>query len=139
MLDTIIWIILIVLSVCSVVWAIYERHNVEIARTIAERAVRERIQEALDKQRAVVKGQVAEQMYPVLPACPFLPSDMRFIGNPIDFVVFDGYTDTKDGSGSIKEVVFVECKTGASRLSPHQRAIRDAINEGRVRWETVSL
>ena len=31
----------------------------------------------------------SEQMAPLLPEFPFASADARFIGNPIDFVVFD--------------------------------------------------
>lgn len=88
-------------------------------------------------QRATVKGQLAEQMYPLLPSCPYLPSDMRFIGHPVDYIIFDGYTETKDGNGDIREVILADIKTGNASLSKHQRAIRDAVIAGRVRWLTI--
>lgn len=88
-------------------------------------------------QRATVKGQLAEQLYPIMPSCPYLPSDMRFIGHPIDYIIFDGYTETKDGEGEIREIIFADIKTGKSSLSKHQRAIRDAVVAGRVRWQVM--
>jgi predicted Holliday junction resolvase-like endonuclease len=34
----------------------------------------------------------------------------------------------------VDEVVFVEVKTGESRLNPVERSLRDAIQEKRVSW-----
>lgn len=90
-------------------------------------------------QRSTIKGQLAEQMYPLSDRCPYLLSDMRFMGMPVDYIIFDGYTECKDGGGQFREVIFGEVKSGSSQLSRHQRAIRDAINEGRVRWENINI
>lgn len=89
-------------------------------------------------QRSVIKGQIAEQLYPMTPQCPYHISDMRFIGNPIDYIVFNGYTNSKDGECRVEEVIFLEVKSGSARLSQTQRAIRDAINSGRVKFDTVN-
>jgi predicted Holliday junction resolvase-like endonuclease len=92
-----------------------------------------------DTQRAVIKGQLAEQFYPLTDRCDYLPSDMRFLGMPIDYIIFDGYTDAKDDGGQIREIIFAEIKSGSSQLSRHQRQIRDAVIAGRVRWETINV
>jgi predicted Holliday junction resolvase-like endonuclease len=86
--------------------------------------------DAAMRSRAVISGQVSEQMAPYLPGFNHNPSEARFIGKPIDFVVFSGL----DGK-SVDEVVFVEVKTGGSRVSPVERSLKDAIEGGRVRWE----
>lgn len=96
-------------------------------------------EKSLSTQRAVIKGQLAEQLYPLSIDCPYTLSDMKFIGMPIDYIIFDGYTQCKDGDGEIREIIFADIKTGKATLSPHQRSIRDAVNSGRVRWETINL
>ena len=55
-------------------------------------------------------GRISEQMAPLLPEFPFSSADARFIWNPIDFVVFDGYTQVKDEKGDSISVVLVEVK-----------------------------
>lgn len=91
-------------------------------------------------QRATIKGHLAEQLYPLLSeACPYVLSDMRFMGMPIDYIIFDGYTECKDGDGFIREIIFADVKSGQAQLSKAQRSIRDAINAGRVKWETINL
>ena len=54
------------------------------------------IKDAVKKSKAVVAGKVAEQIVPFLPEFKYNPKDARFIGSPIDFIVFDGL----DGGGS---------------------------------------
>lgn len=83
------------------------------------------------RQRAVVGGQVSEQLAPYFPDFPFSPSEARFIGKPVDFLVFVGM-DRKH----IEKVVFVEVKTGSARLSSQERLLREAIDAGRVEWLT---
>ena len=75
-------------------------------------------------------------MAPLVPAFSdrFDPAEARFLGAPIDYVVFDGL-----GRGELREVVLVEVKTGASRLSASEREVERAIAEGRVRFETLRL
>src|SRR3989344_9276455 len=59
--------------------------------------------DAIMKSRAVLGGQFSEQLAPYLPDFPYLPTECRFIGKPIDFLVFKGMDDKK-----IDEVVFVD-------------------------------
>src|SRR5574341_431069 len=49
------------------------------------RAVR---QDAVQRSLAVTTGKVFEQLVPYLPDFPFNPKDARFLGSPVDFVVF---------------------------------------------------
>lgn len=94
-----------------------------------EDAVEERKEKALKQSRAVIGGKVAEQMSPVIPGFPGKVSEARFLGDPIDYVVFDGL-DEKD----ISRVSFVEVKSGGSHLSGQERHLRDAVQAGNVRW-----
>ena len=45
--------------------------------------------------------------------------EARFIGKPIDFLIFKGMDEQH-----IDEVVFVEIKTGNSQLSSNERSLR---------------
>jgi len=92
-----------------------------------------------DRGRSTIKGQLAEQLYPLLVGCPYLPSDMRFMGMPIDYLIIDGYTEAKDDGGEIREIIFADIKQGNSQLSKHQRKIKEAVEAGRVRWETIRI
>lgn len=118
----------------------YERYISELelehqqALTVAQKR-------SVNTSRAVLKGKMAEQLAPILPEFQYLPSDAKFMGDPIDYVVFDGYSDFRDGEGSADdiEVVFIDIKSGGARLTKGQQAIARAIQQGRVRFETVRI
>jgi len=92
----------------------------------AEAAARD---DAVRRSRAVLTGQIGEQLAPYLPGFPCDPADARFIGKPIDFIAFPGAS-----AGAPVEALFIEVKTGDSRLSAAERALREAVEAGRVRW-----
>lgn len=91
-------------------------------------------QDAVQRSQAVTAGKVFEQLVPFLPDFPFNPRDARFLGSPIDLVVFDGLD-----ADELRRVVFVEIKTGASTLSTRERRVRDAVQAGRVAWLELRL
>ena len=96
---------------------------------------------SVNTSRAVLKGKMAEQLAPILPEFQYLPSDAKFLGDPVDYVVFDGYTDFRDGDGTAEdiEIVLIDIKSGGARLTKGQQAIAEAIQQGRVRFETVRI
>ena len=51
-------------------------------------------------------------------------------------MVFDGLCE--DGF-EIRQVVFVEVKTGKSRISPRERRVREAILAGRVSYQIIHV
>jgi len=90
--------------------------------------------------RNVLRGQLLEQFVPVLSSDEYNLFDWRFLGDFADFIVIDGYTEVKDGLATeVKQIVFVEIKTGDSKLSKHQQAVKRAIQDGRVKWGEVKL
>ncbi len=90
--------------------------------------------EAIERSRSVLGGQFSEQLAPYLPGFVFNPNEVRFIGKPVDFIVFRGM-DEKD----IKEVVFVEVKSGNSKLNSQEKKLKDAIENKRVSWHEYRI
>jgi predicted Holliday junction resolvase-like endonuclease len=90
--------------------------------------------DAAMRSRAVTAGQFAEQLAPYLPDFPYRPTEAKFLGKPIDFIIFRGLDDRAVG-----EIVFIEVKSGDSRLSTTERGIREAIEAGRVRFEEYRI
>lgn len=86
--------------------------------------------DAIKRSRAVIGGQVVEQVAPFLPDFPCSPADARFIGKPVDFVAFPGLSE----NDSVREVLLIEVKTGQSALNNREKEIRRAVEEGRVRY-----
>ena len=95
--------------------------------------------DSVNRSRSTLKGKISEQIAPFLPGFPFSPADARFIGNPIDFIVFDGYTKAKDDKGDSVSVVLVEVKKGKGKLTRNEKLVEKAVNEGRVSWRTVTI
>ena len=99
------------------------------------------IKKSLNTSRATIKGRIAEQFAPMLPEFEYLPSDAKFLGDPVDYVIFDGYTEWRDGNLAAEniEVVLMDIKSGQARLSKGQLAIEQAVKQGRVRFETLHI
>jgi predicted Holliday junction resolvase-like endonuclease len=85
--------------------------------------------DAIQRSRSVIGGHFSEQLAPFLPNFKYLPTECKFLGKPIDFIVFKGM----DGK-EIKEVVFVEVKSGNSRLSSQEKNLKEAIEGKKVKW-----
>jgi predicted Holliday junction resolvase-like endonuclease len=92
--------------------------------------------DATKRSRSVLAGKGAEQLAPLVPVFSdrFEPSEARFLGAPVDYVVFDGL-----GEGELREIVLVEVKTGRSQLSRNEREVMRAVEEGRVAFEMLRL
>lgn len=86
-------------------------------------------QDAVQRSQAVITGKVAEQLLPYLPGFGFNPKDVRFLGSPVDLVVFDGLA-----AGKLERIVFLEAKTGSAVLTARERQIRDVVNARQVEW-----
>lgn len=86
--------------------------------------------DAVKRSKAVINGQVAEQIAPFLPDFPANPSDARFVGKPVDFIVFSGLSENE----KIDEILFVEVKTGKSLLSEREKEVKKAIEQRKVRY-----
>ena len=95
--------------------------------------------ETLKKSRAIIRGQATEHLAPYI-IKNTNPKDYRFLGNPIDYICFEGLSDVLDGkSNQITAVRFIDIKTGKSTLNKTQRRVRDAISDSRVTFEVINL
>jgi predicted Holliday junction resolvase-like endonuclease len=104
-------------------------------------AVTKARKDSANQSRAVLKGKMAEQIAPLLPGFDYWPADSRFLGDPVDYVVFSGYSACKDHLEDCHnmEVVILDIKQGKSGLTYGQRQIAQAVSEGRVRFEVVRV
>src|SRR5437660_2143152 len=91
-------------------------------------------QDAVQRSQAVTSGKVHEQLVPYLPEFGFNPKDARFLGSPVDLLVFDGLDD-----GELRRVVFIEIKTGGSALTGRERQVRDVVRARQVAWEELRI
>jgi len=85
------------------------------------------------QSRAVLGGKFTEQMVPFFPDFKYDPTEVRFIGSPIDMIVFPGLS-----RGDPEEIVILEVKTGKSaQLTAQQKKIRQLVEDGMVRWDEI--
>ncbi len=91
-------------------------------------------EDAVQRSLAVTAGKVHEQLVPYLPEFGFNPKDVRFLGSPVDLVVFDGLA-----AGAVRRVVFLEVKTGGAPLTARERQVRDVIEAREVAWAELRL
>ncbi len=90
--------------------------------------------ESVQKSRDVVAGKVSEQLAPYFPAFKYNPREARFIGTPIDIIVFNGIDN-----GNLKNIVFIEVKTGSSKMTEREKLVKEAIDSGRVSFELMTI
>lgn len=99
---------------------------------------RDREREARDdsvrRSRSTLSGQFLEKLAPHFPDFPYEPTDLRFLGTPVDYVVFSGLS-----AGEVDEIVFLEVKSGGSGLTSKERRVRDAVEAGAVRWDVYHV
>ena len=109
------------------------RHWLETERQLLEQEKAGIRKAAVTQSRAVLGGKFVEQLAPYLPEFNYDPTEARFIGSPIDLVVFPGLA-----SGNPQEIVIMEIKSSKNcQLTPQQRKIRQLIEDGMVRWEMI--
>lgn len=122
------------LSLNSEISALKKSHEKDLKDL--EKKTRE---DTLKRSRSILRGQASEHLAPYV-IKDTNPKDYRFMGNPVDYICFDGLSDVLDKKADqITSVKFVDIKTGKSNLNKSQRRIRDAIKNGRVSFEIVNL
>jgi predicted Holliday junction resolvase-like endonuclease len=132
-----VWIIVSVILLIIVIALIYRLFKAgrEFEQWKEEEAKRleEARRQAIVQSRAVLGGKFTEQMAPYLPEFNYDPTEARFIGTPIDLVVFPGLA-----VGEPKEIVLIEVKSGrAAKLTPQEKKIEELVEAGMVRWELI--
>lgn len=91
-------------------------------------------QDAIKRSHSVHLGLISEQLIPFHAKFPFNPKDARFLGKPIDLIVFDGLYEGKDEI----DLYIVEIKTGNSKLTEPQKKIKNAIYNKNVHWHEIN-
>lgn len=127
---------LLVTALVALVWILAAFTRYRALYRYDEADLRAARQDAAKRSRGVLGGKAGEQLAPLAPEFTgrFDASEARFIGAPIDYVVFDGL-----GSGELREIVLVEVKTGRARLNGNERQVEAAVREGRIAFELLRL
>ena len=120
------WIILwwiIGLFIWYLIWKIVKSSEVKRHR-----------KDAVKKSRSVILWEVAEKIAPFMPQIPYNPKDMAFIWKGVDYIVFDGLS-----SWVLKQIVFLEIKTGKSKQNNNEKQVEKIIRFKKVKYELKNL
>lgn len=91
--------------------------------------------DALNRSDHTHFGKFTEHLVPWLADTSFDPRDMRFVGSPVDFVVFEGLSAGRDVT-----ITFVEVKTGKNpRLSAREGRVREAVIAGKIKYRLLKI
>lgn len=77
-------------------------------------------------------GKTVEKIVPLLHGFPYTPRDCRPLFDPIDYIAFEGWTER-----SVRQIDFIDVKSGGAALSGVQVKIRDAVLRGNVTIEEL--
>lgn len=110
--------------------ALGKRYMFQVMQSVMEKEKKD----AINKSRAVLKGQFSEQLSPFESDFPVKPSEARFLGAPIDFIAFKGLDEK-----NVEEIIFIEIKTGNAKLNGTEKSIKEAIENKKVRFEEYRI
>ena len=127
-LETIVVIIISSIIILYLLW------NIIKMKLGHKAAIKDARKDTAARQRSTIKGDISEIIAPWSMNTVDSVKELRFLGNPIDFVGFKGL----DGEGDI-DIKFIEVKLGKSRLNKNQRRIRDAVAAKRIEWVEVRV
>ncbi len=85
--------------------------------------------DAIERSARTLSGKTLEKLIPFLEKFPYNSHDLRWLGDPVDFIIFDGHSDK-----SPKQIVFCEVKSGNSNLSKSQNEIKELVENKKVKW-----
>ncbi len=91
--------------------------------------------DAATRSGRTLSGKTLEKLVPFLDEFDYDPHDVRWLGDPIDLVVFDGLSAGKNP----EQIVFVEVKSNESKLSPTQNKIKELIEGKKVKWDEFRI
>ncbi len=77
-----------------------------------------------------------EKFLPHSKLFPYNPEDVIYLGgqNPVDYIVFDGLKNN-----TLKQIVFVDAKSGTGRLTKSQKEIERVIKNKNVDFITINI
>ncbi len=119
--------VLMVILLALVIWNYY-RSKKECEKKVKEYKKKHDRMLSLKKSSEIRVGKIGENMAPFMKAWPYDPNNFRFLGNPVDGIQFTN-----------NEIIFIEIKTGKSKLTKSQRRTRDIIRKGKISFATFRV
>lgn len=91
-------------------------------------------QDAVRGSRSAIVGEIYEKILPSLPDFPYAPKDMVFVGKGTDYIIFDGLSE-----GNLREIIFLELKSGNARLNKNEKMIQQVLDARKVRFSEMRI
>lgn len=121
-----------VLSLMAIVMCIiaYVLYRTNIGLKEDNESLRNNYSKLLSQKKSseVRLGQISENLAPFLKDFKYDPKKTHFLGNPIDYVIFEE-----------DKVVFLEIKSGEAKLSQSQKRIKEMVKNGSVEWDEMRI
>jgi predicted Holliday junction resolvase-like endonuclease len=93
--------------------------------------------DAIERSKSTILGNVYEKIVPILWDFPYHPKDMVFIWKWVDYLILKGLSE-----GELEEIIFLEVKTGTSRLNKNEQKIKSVIRAKKIsyiEWRSKEL
>lgn len=101
-----------------------------IGKVIKYKTLKSERELSVKKSKSVILWEVYEKVLPFLPNFPYKPRDMVFVGKWIDYIVFDGLSEW-----NLKNIIFLEVKSGASRLNQNEKMIQHNVLKKNIEYK----
>ena len=106
--------------------------KLQAEKTKHKEELRRKLDHSRKTQRGTIKGNQMETLAPLFMESVNSISEVRFLGEPIDFIGFKGL----DNEDEI-DIKFIEVKTGKKGLTEKQKRVKEAVDAKRVKWVDV--
>jgi predicted Holliday junction resolvase-like endonuclease len=118
------WVLIIIFAIAGLL----------VGRLLRYKTIREARGDAIGRSKSVILGEVYEKIAPLISGFPYRARDMIFVGKGVDYVVFDGLSEWE-----LREIVFLELKTGGAVQNKNEKTIERVVRAGKVRYEVMRL
>jgi predicted Holliday junction resolvase-like endonuclease len=147
------WILFFLALITLIFVIIYFRREIEHAEERINREweakVDQRINEWKEKEEKRIRddairrsvssrvGKYMDRLAPILTNFEHDPRDVRWLGDPIDLIIFEGYGNSKDSKNieDFNKIVICDVKTGKAVLTKEEKRIRELIEKKEIEWE----
>ena len=105
-----------------------------IWKLIKYKEIKQHRKQAVKQSCAVILGEVAEKIAPILPQIPYNPKDMVFIWKGVDYIIFDWLAWWK-----LKQIIFLEIKSWKSKQNSNEKQVEQTIKLKKVKYQGKTL
>ncbi len=109
-----------------IIWLIFW---IIIWKIIKYKTLKDERSKSVKKSKSVIMWELYEKILPFLPDFPFKPRDMVFVWKAVDYIIFDWLDEW-----NLKQIIFLELKSGNSNLNKNEKMVRDVIKNWKINY-----